>query len=282
MTAIYKTAAGGRALAERYRELLVSWPVANDQLWLATSQGASFVIASGDKAAPPLVLLHGAGANSLSWMRDVAEWAKHFRVYAVDVIGEPGLSAAARPPLTSDAYARWIGEVFDALSVSQADIVGISLGGWLALDFATRHPSRVRRLVLLCPGGVGRQKTGFLFKAMFLSLFGEWGRRKALSLALGATRENANPQAEAYMLSIFREFRPRRTVLPIFDDARLKQLTMPVLLIVGARDAMLDSQETAARMRRTLPNLTVHELPETGHLIAGQTEAIATFLQTAP
>jgi pimeloyl-ACP methyl ester carboxylesterase len=281
MAAIYKTEAGGRALAQRYRNLLTRWPVANEQLHLATSQGETFVIASGDKAAPPLVLLHGAGSNSLSWLRDVAEWAKHFRVYAVDVIGEPGLSAPSRPPLASDAYARWLGEVFDALSLTQADIVGMSLGGWLALDFATRHPTRVRRLALLCPGGVGRQKMGFFFKAMVLMLFGEWGRKKALSLALGATRESANPQAEAYMLSIFREFRPRRDVLPIFGDERLKQLTMPVLLIVGRRDAMLDSQETTARMTRTVPNLTVHELPTTGHLITGQTDTIATFLRAA-
>jgi pimeloyl-ACP methyl ester carboxylesterase len=285
MAAIYKTEAGGRALMQRYREILALWPVANEQLRLATSQGETFVIASGiasgDEAAPPLVLLHGAGSNALSWLRDVAEWAKHFRVYAVDVIGEPGLSAPSRPSLASDAYAQWIGEVFDALSLAQADIVGMSLGGWLALDFATRNPSRVRKLVLLCPGGVGRQKTGFLLKAMFLMLFGEWGRKKALSLALGATRDNANPQAEAYMLSIFREFRPRRDVLPIFTDERLRQLTMPVLLIVGARDAMLDSRETVVRMTRTVSRLTAHNLPETGHLITGQTQAIAAFLTAA-
>lgn len=281
MAAIYKTEAGGRALAQRYRELLALWPLANEQLRLATSQGETFVIASGDKAAPPLVLLHGAGSNALSWMRDVAEWSKHFRVYAVDVIGEPGLSAPSRPPLASDAYARWINEIFAALSLAQADIVGMSLGGWLALDFATRNPSRVRRLALLCPGGVGRQKTGFLFKAMALMLFGEWGRRKALSLALGTTREAANPQAEAYMLSIFREFRPRRDVLPIFSDARLQQLAMPVLLIVGARDAMLDSHQTVARMKRAVPKLSVHDLPETGHLITRQTETITAFLKSA-
>lgn len=281
MATIYKTEAGGRTLAQRYRELLALWPVANEQLRLATSQGETFVIASGDKAAPPLVLLHGAGGNSIMWLRDVAEWSKHFRVYAVDVIGEPGLSAPSRPPLASDAYARWLGDVFDTLSISQADIVGVSLGGWLALEFATRNPSRVGKLVLLCPGGVGRQKAGFLFKAMFLMLFGEWGRRRALSLALGATRENANPQAEAYMSSIFREFRPRREVLPMFSDARLRKLTMPVFLIVGGRDAMLNSRETIARMKRTVSNLTVRDLSETGHLIVGQTEPIGAFLDFA-
>jgi len=279
MTAsIYKTEAGGRALQKRTREHLAHWPVANEQMRLPTRAGETFVIASGGKTAPPLVLLHGAGGNSLVWMRDVAEWSKRFRVYAVDVIGDPGLSAPTRLPLASDLYAQWLGEVLDALSLNEANIVGVSLGGWLALDFATRWPARVRKLVLLCPGGVGRQKSGFLFKAMFLMLFGRWGRRKALSLALGATQANANPEATAYMTEVFREFRPRRDRLPIFSDGRLRRLTMPVLLIVGAKDAMLDAHETRVRLTRTVPNLTAHELPDTGHLIIGQTQTIATFL----
>ena len=95
---IYNTEAGGRALVARYRRLLGRWPVPSEQLLLSTSQGETFVMASGPKDAPPIVLLHGAGANALFWMRDVAAWSGHFRVYAVDIIGEPGLSAPSRPP----------------------------------------------------------------------------------------------------------------------------------------------------------------------------------------
>jgi hypothetical protein len=53
------------------------------------------------------VLLHGAGANTVMWMGDAADWSTARRVYAVDVIGEPGLSAPSRPPLASGAYADW-------------------------------------------------------------------------------------------------------------------------------------------------------------------------------
>jgi pimeloyl-ACP methyl ester carboxylesterase len=52
--------------------------------------------ACGQPDAPPLVLLHGAGFNSISWMGDVATWAQRFRVFAVDIIGHPGLSAPTR------------------------------------------------------------------------------------------------------------------------------------------------------------------------------------------
>jgi hypothetical protein len=47
-----------------YRELLTKWPVPNEQLTVPTSQGDTFVIASGAPDAPPLILLHGTGSNS--------------------------------------------------------------------------------------------------------------------------------------------------------------------------------------------------------------------------
>ena len=72
MTSVYKTEEGARALTARYQRLLTAWPVACEHLRVPTSQGETFVIASGDKNAPPLILLHGAGANALS---GCAMWA---------------------------------------------------------------------------------------------------------------------------------------------------------------------------------------------------------------
>ena len=79
--------------------MLQRWPVPNRQLLVPTCQGETFVIVSGESNAMPVVLFHGSGTNSSVWIRDIAEWAQHYRVYAVDMIGEPGLSAASRPSL---------------------------------------------------------------------------------------------------------------------------------------------------------------------------------------
>ena len=53
------------------------------------------------------------------WMNDVRTFAGQFRVYAIDMIGEAGLSAPSRPPLASDAYAVWLDEVPQGLSVDR-------------------------------------------------------------------------------------------------------------------------------------------------------------------
>src|SRR5207248_10254909 len=100
MTNVYKSPEGERAVQERYRRFLQYSPVANHRQWrVPTREGETFVVACGEENAPPLVLLQGSAANSAMWMGDVAAWAVNFRVYAIDMIGEPGLSAPSRPPL---------------------------------------------------------------------------------------------------------------------------------------------------------------------------------------
>jgi pimeloyl-ACP methyl ester carboxylesterase len=152
MSGIYKSEAGARVVQERYLEFLKRWPISNQQLRIPTREGETFIVACGPENAPPLALLHGSGVNAGMWIADVAAWAEHFRVYAIDVIGEPGLSAPSRPPLASEAYALWLDDVMHALSLQRVSIVGASLGGWLALDYATRRTERVESAVLLCPG----------------------------------------------------------------------------------------------------------------------------------
>jgi pimeloyl-ACP methyl ester carboxylesterase len=282
MTGIYKTANCQRAVEERYRQILQYWPVPNRQFPVPTRQGETSVIECGNESGPPVLMLHGSLANSAAWMGDVARWTEHNHIYAVDVIGEPGLSAQSRPPLASDAYALWLEDVLHALSLEHAALVGVSLGGWLALDYATRNPERVDRMVLVCPGGVGKQKIGILFKILFYSLFGAWGRRALRTAILGRMPTDGSPAAQKFgeFFALLQEStRPRKEKLPLFDDAALRRLTMPLLAIVGGKDAPLDSADTRRRVEALVPNSEVRYLEEAGHFIPGQGDVMAEFLQ---
>jgi len=282
---IYRSEAGALAVEVRYRELLAEWPVPNTQLSIPTREGETFVIASGPENGPPVLLLHGSGFNSINWMGDVAAWSARFRVYAADVIGHPGLSAQARPPYATAAHALWIEDVMHGLGVARAALVGISLGGWLGIDFAARNPQRVSSLILLAPGGVGRELMSMAkltFTVLPLMLLGGWGRRKAMTRMLGPTGfgDASGAQAvEAFTSLINRHFRHRMDKLTRFDDATLGRLAMPVLLIVGALDPMLDSAETRQRLAAAVPDLEVIVLPDIGHAVVGQTAPILEFLE---
>ena len=280
MNAIYKSEEGRRLVEGRYRDL-ARWPVPSEERSISTSFGNTFVVACGTPSTSPVVLLQGSGANAAMWLSDVATLSAAHRVYCVAVIDEPGLSAPSRPPLNATTYASWLREVLDGLGLAHASIVGVSLGAWLAVAFATAEPQRVDHLVLVSPSGIGRAKVSFVIKALVLMSMGRWGRRKAVMLAVGPLR--GNPDATALEIGRFAaligaHFKHRRERVPIFADEALRRLTMPVLAIVGAQDALLDSEDTRRRIEAQVAQATVRMLPDAGHVIRGETCAIEAFL----
>jgi pimeloyl-ACP methyl ester carboxylesterase len=275
MSAIWKSAEGEAAVKAAYGRFREAWPVPREELRLATRLGETFVVASGERDAPALVLLHGAGSNSFMWMGDVATWAKRFRVLAVDLPGEPGESAPVRPARVGDTYAAWLDEVLAGLGVTRASFVGISLGGWHALDYAIRRPERVERLVLLAPGGLGAVRLSFLLRAALLPFVGEAGRKRIL----GSVGAGEAPVAVAqYLQLLFTHFIPRRDPLPRFAPGALRGLKAKILMILGAKDTLLPSEGSRRRLAAACPSAKIVMLPEAGHFLGGLTQPIFEFL----
>ncbi|TYB60259.1 alpha/beta hydrolase [Nonomuraea sp. PA05] len=292
MGGLYSSPEGAAAVERRHRELLERWPVPYEQVRVPTAQGETFAVTCGPAGAPPLLLLHGSAGTSAMWLGDVATWARRFRVHAVDIVGEPGLSAPSRPPLRPGTYAGWLGEVMSGLGAERVSIAAVSLGGWMALAYATRWPERVERLALMCPSGIGRRRVLPLSRALpLLVLGGEAGRRRAMRLILGPQAAaldstdstgstGSSGDLAAFALLIHRHYRPRRGRLPVFPDDDLRRLTMPMLVIAGDRDALLDTRATRRRLARTTPTADVRVLPGTGHLLPPQTREIMSFLES--
>ena len=273
---IYKSPAGEQAVMALYESALARWPAPYDALTVPTRHGDTFVIACGDLTAPPLVLLHGAGTNSAIWAGDIGDYSRRFRVYAADLPGEPGRSAPNRPAWDSPAYADWLEDVFGALKIDRAALIGISQGGWTALKFATRQPERVRQLVLICPGGVIPDRLSFVLRAIAYSLLGRRGVKGIVRLTFG---DQVVPDGvEEIMAVIMRHFKPRMGILPRFTDDDLRCLTMPTLLIGGGQDALRNNERIAARLRALLPNLGVIIIPAAGHAVLNTREPILAFL----
>lgn len=283
MSSVFKSEAGEQAVHALYRQVLDSWPTPKDELRLPTRQGETFAVAFGAEDLPPLLLLHGSQSNAAVWMFDAPLWSRAFRCYAVDMIGEAGFSAPSRPPLDTDAHALWLDDVMTGLGLEKASFVGVSLGGWLALDFAKRRPLAVERMALICPAGIGGQKN-FLLKALPLLLLGPWGRRKMREMVFGRYRGEPPPALRPFaelIGLIARTIRQRIVRIPRLSDAELDNLRMPMLVIVGGKDVLIDSEETRRRLARSAPHAEVIFLPEARHNILGQSAKMLEFLQGA-
>ena len=278
---VYRSARGAADIEARYRQVLAQWPVAKSEHYVPTRLGTTFVVASGPLDGPPVVLLHGSQANSAAWLADIALWSSRFRLYAIDMIGEAGLSARVRPNLASDAHALWLDDVFEALGLAHCSLVGTSLGGWLALDYASRRPAAVDALALICPAGIGRQKNLLLEMAPLL-LLGPWGARKIRERVIGPPPPEIPVDLQA-MASLMQEIgaaiKPRVVTIPRLSDEQLHHLVMPMLVIVGGRDALHDSADTRSRLQRHVPAAEVVFIEDGYHFLPNQTERVMAFLE---
>jgi pimeloyl-ACP methyl ester carboxylesterase len=110
---------------------------------------------------PLLVLIHGITSSSATWDRVLPRLAKRYTVLAPDLLGH-GRSDKLRGDYSVGAHANTVRDLLDALGYERATFVGHSLGGGVAMQLAYQYPDRVERLVLVAPGGFGREVTPLL------------------------------------------------------------------------------------------------------------------------
>jgi pimeloyl-ACP methyl ester carboxylesterase len=273
---LYKTVEGEKAVMAVYDAALKNWPVAHETQIISSRHGDTFVIANGSALAPALILLHGAGGNSTMWAGDVTDYSRHYRVYAVDLLGEAGKSAANRPAWDSPAFAEWLEDIFNGLKIEHATLVGISQGAWTALKFAVVMPDRLDKLVLIAPGGIVPDRTSFIIRAIGLTLLGKWGIKRLVRALFGDQKVPASVIDTVVQTST--QFKPRLGILPIFSDDELRRLTMPVLLLGGTKDIMRDLNKIEARLRNLLPHLKTVIIPGAGHALLYTTQSVLEFL----
>jgi pimeloyl-ACP methyl ester carboxylesterase len=210
------------------------------------------------------------------WAGDVADYSRHYRALAVDLVGEPGKSAPNRPSWHGPAYAEWLEDVLNDLQLEAVTIIGLSQGAWTALKFAVSHPARVKALVLLSPGGIVPDRLSFVVRALPLMLLGRWGGKRINRMVLAGQPVPA--EVEEALTLLMTHFKARIGVLPIFSDTELRRLTMPVQLLMGAQDALRDAQKITARMQQLVPHLAATLVPEAGHALVNARTYILPFL----
>ncbi|MEA2444146.1 MAG: hypothetical protein QOJ12_1438, partial [Thermoleophilales bacterium] len=105
---------------------------------------------------PPVVLIHGVAGRADQWDQTMVLLAERHTVIAPDLLGH-GESAKPRGDYSLGAFAAGIRDLLVGLDIEAATVVGHSLGGGIAMQFAYQFPERIERLVLVASGGLGRE-----------------------------------------------------------------------------------------------------------------------------
>jgi len=140
---IYKSPDVEGKLMAIYDERLEQWPVSHEIIYVDTSYGKVHVIASESREAPPVLLLHASCLSSWSWIYNVEELSKHYRVYAIDTIGDAGksvLNDLDNYPQDGKALSDLYIEISDKLGAQHAYVVGASQGGIYCNELCPNAP----------------------------------------------------------------------------------------------------------------------------------------------
>jgi pimeloyl-ACP methyl ester carboxylesterase len=271
------TRRGTAAYLAAYDAAMASWPVPYEDMEIASRFGTTHVVASGPKDAPPLVLLHGYWATLTMWAPNVEDLSKDHRVYAIDVMGQPGKSIPGEPVRNASEYVAWLTATLDALHLGRVSLVGMSYGGWLALTYAITAPARVQALVLLSPAA------SFLPLVRPFSLRGMlmvfWPTRLTvrsfmrwlgfIDRAGDAARRRAGEMVVDLMYLGMKHIRiPRETmrIAPtVFADEELRAVRVPTLVLIGEHEVIYDPAAALARARRLIPVVDGDLVPRSSH-----------------
>jgi pimeloyl-ACP methyl ester carboxylesterase len=271
----YKSPEGESQYWAAYDEALRLWPVPHESFDVTTPYGKTHINTCGPQEAFPLVLLHGGYASSTMWFPNVADLSREFRVLALDTIGEPGRSLPTRPNATKRDCAAWLETVFDALGISKAHVVGLSRGGWLALNFALYAPDRLERIALLSPAASFIELNAFFRMVVAAAM-----RIPARPVAKAALHSWVTPGflvkpefEKQFILGLMNwnwaaQANGYSGVMPsAFNNDELHQIHHPVLLLLGDQDR-LNPPSTIERARQGIPQIEARLIPKAGHLLS--------------
>jgi pimeloyl-ACP methyl ester carboxylesterase len=232
-----------------YERVFALWPQPVEEFDIETATATTRVHAYRPHPdGAPIVLLTGAGGNAAAWFPHVAALAADGPVYGIDMPGDANPSvprALMAPPAASAA---WLDELLGQLSDRPAHLVGFSYGGWLAMNQAIRAPGRVASITLLDPAGLTKLDARFWWWMSIsgLATLTPMPLRRRLARWLDSPAM-LQPELMTLMWAAIRGYRMEQKFPGVLTDDELRAIAVPVLLITGARSAMLTPVEARAR-----------------------------------
>ncbi|CAM3599693.1 alpha/beta fold hydrolase [Nocardiopsis gilva] len=228
-----------------------------------------------DGAAPeqaPLVFLPGRASASPVLADNLPSLRKIRTVYTVDLLGEPGASIQTRPIRDDEDQARWLHQALSQLPEPRVHLLGLSIGGWTAMNLAIRQPDTLASVTLLDPAmtfadmpweTVARSIPASVpwFPKSWRDGFNSW-------TAGGAPVEDV-PVADM-IESGMKNYALELLVPSRFSAEQLRTVGLPVLAIIAGESVMHNSPDAARQAEDTLSRGTVLTYHDASHAINGE------------
>lgn len=238
-------------------------------------------------SGPALLLLHGLGCDHTTWLPVISSLARRYTVIAPDLLGH-GRSDKPRADYSVGGYANGMRDLLTVLGIGKATVVGHSFGGGVAMQFAYQYPERTERLVLVAPGGIGRDVTpairamslpGFQLAMGLATMPGLLQATKLGLRSLAATRLSpvrdldevadivqhlSDRKARSAITHVVRAVVDWRGQVVTMADRAYLTHAMPMAVIWGTDDRVIPAKH-ADLARQIAPEATVEVIRNAGH-----------------
>lgn len=292
---LYKSAEGYRAIMDWYDDALKTIDCEFESRFVRTRFGHTHMLVAGPEDGEPLILIPGVAGCAPLWRRQLPAFSRHFRVYALDIVGQPGRSDPNPPSFLNDDYVDWLVDVLDGLQIERAHFAGTSVGGWVVLKMGITAPERVRKIVMLSPTGVSHAKlpvriwiTRVLNKRKDANaLEDDLTAKSVASKSPGGSFGTFDRQLARLMALCTRHYRVDRSI-GVYDEATqrvhmptglrvlrrfflseprsvLKRFAPPGLLVFGEHEVLYDPYKISRRARKLIPHLETDVIEGAGH-----------------
>jgi len=193
-----------------------------------------------------LVLIHGLGASAERWDLVMPTFAKNFTVYVPDLIGF-GFSDKPITDYTTEFFSKFLASFLSELGIKKAIIIGSSLGGQIAAEFASSNPQIVDKLILVSPAGVMKQSTPALDAYIMAAMYPDPDSAKnAFAMMAGSNKDVSQTIVDGFiqrMLMPNAKYAFLSTILGLKNSPeitpKLELIEIPTLVIWGDMDPVI-------------------------------------------
>ena len=290
---LYKSEEGYKKMMSWYNRVQEEISVDHESVFSDTRFGKTHIILAGRENLKSILLIPGVAGCAPLWRHQINAFSEHFRVFAIDIVGQPGKSAANPPSVFNDDFTDWLEDIIHSLNLDRPHIVGVSTGGTTAMDMAIRKPDLIDKTVMCGPTGLARARLPFrqwlltarkkntdalsddltassFSKPRSGETFGSFDRQLARGMALGTKHYRVDKSLGVYnektsRVDIIKALKVIGKFFFSVDKKRLKSFKNKGLLIFGEFEVLYNPWKISKRLQKLIPSLQIEIVKDAGH-----------------
>jgi pimeloyl-ACP methyl ester carboxylesterase len=292
---LYKSQEGLNKIMSWYKKVESEISVEHESIFAKTRFGKTHAIVAGEDHSKSLILIPGVAGCAPLWRHQINELSKHFKVYALDIVGQPGKSEPNPPSVFNDDFVNWLEDVITDLKLKKPHCVGVSTGGTTAMDMAIQKSDLIDKVVMCGPTGLARARLPFhqwfsramakkkdadvlsddltassFSKPRSGKTFGSFDRQLARGMALCTRFYRVDKSLGIYneKTSRVNYIKALKVISKFFfsvDKKKLKTFKNPGLLIFGEFEVLYNPYKISKKINKLIPDLQIEIIKDAGH-----------------